>query len=136
MANVADRAIECSKSHNEIVTIDYDSEAETALAAACDDSVAANGVTEYWADDPDSETAMLWRVHMRAFAGVSKAQIESLRREAGEQGDEAMVHVCHVALGNREPGRGQPWPETREQALEECARVIAEAAGRADEVAS
>lgn len=61
----AEQAIERSVSHNEVVTIDYSEEAELTLSAECDDSVSANGVTEYWANDPESETAMLWRVHMR-----------------------------------------------------------------------
>jgi hypothetical protein len=63
--NTAEKAIERSKSHDEIVTIDYDADAGETLAAECDDSVHGNGVTEYWANDPDSETKMLWRVHMR-----------------------------------------------------------------------
>lgn len=68
---------------------------------------------------------------------ISDSQIETLRREAAQQGDDAMVHVCHVALGNREPGVGQPWPRTREEAIAECARVIANAAAQDDsEVAS
>ncbi len=62
---LASQAIERSESHNEIVTIDYDAIGAEYVAAECDDSIVANHVTEYWANDPNSEDGMLWRVHMR-----------------------------------------------------------------------
>ena len=71
MANVAEQAIQRSESHDEIVTIDYDAEGAETLAAECDDSVHANGMTEYWANDPDSEDGMTWRVHMRDATEVA-----------------------------------------------------------------
>lgn len=65
MKTVAEQAIERSKSHDEIVTIDYDQAAYEELRAECDDIIDANDVTEFWSDDPDSEDGMLWRVHVR-----------------------------------------------------------------------
>jgi hypothetical protein len=62
MNTVAADAIDRSISHTEIVTIDYDSDAASDLSAASDDSVEANGLTEYWGTDDDGNE---WRVHMR-----------------------------------------------------------------------
>lgn len=62
MSNVADQAIARSISHNEIVTIDYSSEAADMLRSECEDNVDANGLTEYWGTDDDGSE---WRVHMR-----------------------------------------------------------------------
>lgn len=62
MNTVAANAINRSISHTEIVTIDYDSDAASDLSAASDDSVEANGLTEYWGTDDDGNE---WRVHMR-----------------------------------------------------------------------
>jgi hypothetical protein len=65
MTKTAKAAIDRSESHDEIVTIDYDADAFAALKAASSDYASADGVTEFWRNDPDSETAMTWRVHMR-----------------------------------------------------------------------
>lgn len=65
MNRVAKTAIDRSESHDEIVTIDHDADAFVDLEAQCDDNVHANGVTEFWANDPESEDKMTWRVHMR-----------------------------------------------------------------------
>jgi hypothetical protein len=59
------KAIERSVSHNEIVTLDYDTAGYAELLEACDDRTATEDLTEFWANDPDKEGAMLWRVHMR-----------------------------------------------------------------------
>ena len=61
----ARQAIERSESHDEIVTLDYDVDAIETLQAECDSSVHGNDMTEFWANDPASETKMLWRVHVR-----------------------------------------------------------------------
>jgi len=60
----AKEAIDRSRSHDEIVTIDYDAEVLVALESECDGSVKANGVHEFWGNDSDSENDMLWRVHV------------------------------------------------------------------------
>lgn len=63
----AQEAIERSRSHDEIVTLDaFDEDDYQTLLVECDDNVDANGMLEFWADDPDSDTEMLWRVHMPA----------------------------------------------------------------------
>lgn len=59
----ANSLIERSISHHEIVTVDYDATTAEDLTAACDDSVEANGATEYWGTDDDGNE---WRVHLRA----------------------------------------------------------------------
>lgn len=64
---------------------------------------------------------------------ITDEQIMDLASEARRQGDDAMVHVCFVALGEREPGTGgQQWPRSQEQAREECARVISDAEAMQD----
>lgn len=62
MNTVAERAIARSVSHNEIVTLDFDTEANEELQLACEDAVVANGVTEYWGT---TESGDDWRVHVR-----------------------------------------------------------------------
>lgn len=62
MSHTAECAIARSISHTEIVTIDYDADAETDLLAACEDSVDAGEVTEYWGTDDEGRE---WRVHVR-----------------------------------------------------------------------
>lgn len=52
---------------------------------------------------------------------ITKAQIEKLSDEAGEAGDLEQVAICDKAL------------EGDAAAVAECARVIADAAGRADD---
>ncbi len=61
----ASDAIARSRAHGEIVTLHYDSDAYADLVDASDDRVATEDVTEFWANDPDDENAMAWRVHMR-----------------------------------------------------------------------
>lgn len=65
MNNVAEQAIKRSVSHNEIVTIAYDSDAASDLRAESKDSVndADRRVTEYWGTTDAGDE---WRVHMRA----------------------------------------------------------------------
>jgi len=58
---------------------------------------------------------------------ITDQEIESLRRAATLTGDDSLVHCCWVALGERLPGVGAPWPRTRDEARDECARVIADA---------
>lgn len=52
---------------------------------------------------------------------ITKAQIEKLSDEAGEAGDLEQVAICNKAL------------EGDAAAIAECARVITDAAGRADD---
>lgn len=60
----ASKAIERSVSHNDIVTVDADSEGNiiAELTPMCDDHVEANGVHEFWGQDDDGNE---WRVHVR-----------------------------------------------------------------------
>jgi len=58
---------------------------------------------------------------------ITDQEIESLRRAASLAGDDPLVHCCWVALGERPPGVGAPWPRTQDEARAECARVIADA---------
>lgn len=58
----AQQAIDRSVSHREIVTVDYDAEAQSELEAASEDSVHTDDVTEYWGTTDDGDD---WRVHMR-----------------------------------------------------------------------
>lgn len=60
----AREAIDRSKSHDEIVYCDDTVTNHDILLAECDGDVVANGVHEYWADDPGTEDQMLWRVHI------------------------------------------------------------------------
>ena len=60
-------AIAKSARSNEIVRLPHDSTIAAALANACDDSVNANGVTEYWGTvkvDGDFPRIAEWRVHL------------------------------------------------------------------------
>lgn len=52
---------------------------------------------------------------------ITKAQIEKLSAEAGQAGDMEQVAICDKAL------------EGDAASVAECARVIADAAGRADD---
>ncbi len=59
---------------------------------------------------------------------VTDEQIAALRREAAQAGDDAMVHTCWVALGEREPGTGdQQWPRSQDEARAACIDAINEA---------
>ena len=70
------KAIERSKSHNEIIHLEYDAEQRDVLLAECDGSVVGNKEEEFWRDIPIDwelwdkacgvvrEQKMLWRVHM------------------------------------------------------------------------
>lgn len=72
MENVSETvkaAIERSKSHNEIVHLQYETLAEhdalrAALLDAADDSSVSNDELETWVEDPDDENEMVWRVHL------------------------------------------------------------------------
>jgi len=71
MTNQVRNAIRESEQNNGIVTIDAATEADIAdLESQCDGSVNANGVREFWADDPDSAEGMTWRVHAVAVAAI------------------------------------------------------------------
>lgn len=83
---------------------------------------------------------------------ITNAQIYQLWREAAEAGDMVQVHICTVALGDENPvtnadsfedrfgGHGLSAHEqrsimaikTRKQAIEICAKVIADAAAQMD----
>jgi hypothetical protein len=58
-------AIARSASHGEVVTLDYDANTYEELLAECDDNVATEDLTEFWANDPENEDKMAWRVHMK-----------------------------------------------------------------------
>lgn len=75
---------------------------------------------------------------------ITDAQIETLRTEAGEAGDDLQVALCDIALGGAPTRRGQralladypalasdetPEPSSVEWARAECERVIAEGQG-------
>ena len=60
-------AIAKSARSNELVRLPHDSTTAAALANACDDSVNANGITEYWGTvkvDGDFPRIAEWRVHL------------------------------------------------------------------------
>jgi propanediol utilization protein len=63
----AQQAIEQSVRQDEIVHIEWSSEAEETLLAECDASVDAYGVTEYWGTTEDGHD---WRVHVSAREAV------------------------------------------------------------------
>ncbi len=61
----AKEAIEFSESHN-VITYCVDTPTNRDdLFFECDDSIAGGQDIEFWADDPESETGMLWRVHIK-----------------------------------------------------------------------
>ena len=65
----AERAIERSEEYDEIVTIEGSKEIHAFLKSECDDSVercvgSHQLMTEYWKNDPNSDYAMTWRVHV------------------------------------------------------------------------
>ena len=60
----AKEAMNRSRSYNEIVYCDDTQENRDILLAECDGNVEANGVSEYWTDDPDRNDGMIWRVHI------------------------------------------------------------------------
>lgn len=84
MNTVAERAIARSSSHNEIVTIDFDAESAKELQLACDDSVDANDVTEYWGTTDAGDE---WRVHVR-----HRAALESVSG-VNDDGTEWTLHI-------------------------------------------
>jgi len=57
----AGQAVVRSITHNEIVTIDWDSADRDYLAIECEDWVANGPVTEFWGTDADGDE---WRVHL------------------------------------------------------------------------
>lgn len=66
----AKQAIAQSRAQDEIVTIDYTESAYETLLAECDDHVETSlgtpdEINEFWANDPESEDKMAWRVHLR-----------------------------------------------------------------------
>lgn len=69
----ANRAIERSESHDEIVTIESESPEHeaalfSALKAASDDYTVGNNVTEFWKDGADPDNGeMIWRVHLTRY---------------------------------------------------------------------
>lgn len=114
MTKQAKAAIDRSVSHNEIVTLDYAYEVATDLSAESEDSVEANGVTEYWGTRDDGEE---WRVHLRGVS-VSDRQIRALGEEAVEAGDLDMANVCADAINGDERARAK------------CDRAIRDAAAQ------
>ena len=60
-------AIRESEIHDQIEWVGpyIEPEALAYLQTECDGSVEANGVHEFWADDPESDEKMTWRVHVR-----------------------------------------------------------------------
>lgn len=71
---------------------------------------------------------MGYDTHETITVDADREAIEALRQKAAQAGDEVMVHVCWVALGEKEPGQGgQQWPYSQEEAIAECALMIANA---------
>lgn len=55
-------AIQCSTNHGEIAQCQSTPENEDWLLSESDGCCDTNDGRDYWADDPDSEYSMLWRV--------------------------------------------------------------------------
>lgn len=64
---------------------------------------------------------------------LTDTMIRDLRTEAAAQGDDSTVHCCWVALGERDPGGGQQWPASIEEARQGCADIITDARGMDDD---
>lgn len=57
-------AMKLSERENRIVSLEYFPQLAADLFQDCDGHVEANGVLEYWGNDPESEHKMSWRVHL------------------------------------------------------------------------
>lgn len=60
---------------------------------------------------------------------LTTSMIDALRRDAGEHGDDAMVHICWLALG--ESVQFTSTTPDAQAAREQCADVISEARANA-----
>jgi hypothetical protein len=60
----ANEAIRHSRQYDEISRCEDTPENHEALRRECDDHCSGNGLMDYWANDPDSDHKMLWRVNV------------------------------------------------------------------------
>ncbi len=60
----ADEAIRYSEQYGEISYCEATRENRERLLAASDNHHSGNSLEDYWADDPDSDHKMLWRVYI------------------------------------------------------------------------
>ena len=60
----AAEAIAHSQQYDEIAYCEDTSENHETLLVECDDNCSGNGLEDYWADDPESDDKMLWRVNV------------------------------------------------------------------------
>lgn len=60
----AAEAIDHSRQYGEIGHCKDTPANHETLLAECDDNCGGNGLEDYWADDPDSDHKMLWRVNV------------------------------------------------------------------------
>lgn len=66
-----------------------------------------------------------------AAGAITDAQIEALQIEAGAAGDDAMIEICRIALGEMDDQGAAAM--TRDEARATCARVIADARAMRDD---
>ena len=60
----AAEAIRHSEQYDEIAICEDTTENQETLMSECDDNCSTNGLEDYWADDPDSDEGMIWRVNI------------------------------------------------------------------------